>query len=102
MVVKLMKTVRLIINLVIFLFLLVLAIDNMKNVELSFFGLYTIDVPLVIALVAFVFIGFIVGIMFNFANNFRLKSQISRLTKELSLAKTPAKETLDIPNNPIR
>lgn len=83
-----MRVFKLIVNLIVFLFLLIVAINNMESVKLNFLGLYTVDIPLIIALITFMFLGFIFGLFFNFTNNFRLKSQINKLNKELSLAKT--------------
>ncbi|RTK96747.1 MAG: DUF1049 domain-containing protein [Neisseriaceae bacterium] len=90
-----MRVFKLIVNLIVFLFLLVVAINNMESVKLNFLGLYTVDIPLIIALITFMFLGFIFGLFFNFTNNFRLKSQISRLNKELSLAKAEHRSQSD-------
>ncbi len=90
-----MRVFKLIVNLIVFLFLLIVAINNMESVKLNFLGLYTVDIPLIIALITFMFLGFIFGLFFNFTNNFRLKSQISKLNKELSLAKSKQNSQID-------
>ncbi len=87
-----MRALRLILNLLIFLFLLIVAINNMDVVKLNFLGLYSIDMPLIIALVIFVFIGFIVGITLNLPTTFKLNHQISRLNKEIAALKSQQKE----------
>lgn len=78
-----MKIVRLIFNLLIFILLLVLSLDNMQSVTINIYGLYTFKLPLIIAMVIFMFLGIIVGIVFNIASNIKLRTQIYQLKRKL-------------------
>lgn len=79
-----MKIVRIIFNLLIFILLLVLALNNMQNITLDFYGIHTFNMPLIIALVVFISIGFIIGILTNLAMNLKLKAQLHQLNRKLS------------------
>lgn len=79
-----MRATRLIINMILFLLLLVLCINNSQIVTINIYGVYTLNMPLILALAIFATIGFIIGILFNLPKNIKSKSQISKLEKELT------------------
>lgn len=78
-----MKVVRLIVNLLIFILLLVLALDNIQTVTINLYSLYTFQVPLIIAMVIFILMGVIIGILFNLGTNLKLRTQIYSLKRKL-------------------
>ncbi|MDD3266311.1 MAG: LapA family protein [Burkholderiales bacterium] len=79
-----MRAARLVINIVLFLLVLVLCINNSQIVTINLYGMYTLNVPLILALAILATIGFIIGILFNIPRNIKAKSQISKLEKELA------------------
>lgn len=66
----------------------------MDPVKLNFLGIYSIDMPLIIALVIFVFIGFVVGITLNLPTQFKLNHQINLLNKEINTLKAQQKQVI--------
>lgn len=78
-----MKILKLIINLVLFVLLLVLALDNKQVVTINFYDIYTFNLPLIIGIVMFVFIGFVIGILYNLTTIMRLKAQIFQLNRKI-------------------
>lgn len=79
-----MRAARLIINIVLFLLLLVLCINNSQIVTINLYGVYTLNMPLILALAVFATIGLIIGIFLSIPRNIKAKSRISKLEKELA------------------
>lgn len=79
-----MRATRLIINIILFLLILVLCINNSQIVTINLYGVYTLNIPLILALAILATCGFIIGILFNVPRNIKAKSQISKLEKELA------------------
>lgn len=76
-----MKIFQIILRVIVFIILLVLAINNMQSVEFNFLGIYTLKLPLIITLAIFALGGLMLGMLFGFMNNLNLKSQINKLKK---------------------
>ena len=79
-----MKIFQIILRVIVFIILLVLAINNMQSVEFNFLGIYTLKLPLIITLAIFGLGGLLFGMLFGFMNNLNLKSQINKLKKQLT------------------
>ncbi|HCY39583.1 MAG TPA: hypothetical protein DHV02_06935 [Neisseriales bacterium] len=79
-----MKIFQIILRVIVFIILLVLAINNMQSVEFNFLGIYTLKLPLIITLAIFALGGLMLGMLFGFMNNLNLKSQINKLKKQLT------------------
>ena len=79
-----MKIFQIILRVIVFIILLVLAINNMQSVEFNFLGIYTLKLPLLITLAIFALGGLMLGMLFGFMNNLNLKSQINKLKKQLT------------------
>ena len=79
-----MKIFQIILRVIVFIILLVLAINNMQSVEFNFLGVYTLKLPLIISLAIFALGGLLFGMLFGFMNNLNLKSQINKLKKQLT------------------
>lgn len=79
-----MKIFQIILRVIVFIILLVLAINNMQSVEFNFLGIYTLKLPLIITLAIFALGGLLFGMLFGFMNNLNLKSQINKLKKQLT------------------
>ncbi len=78
-----MKIFKIILQVIIFVLLLVLAINNMQTVEFNFFSVYILKLPLIITLAIFAIGGLLIGLLYGFVNNLTLKSQISKLKKQI-------------------
>lgn len=78
-----MKIFKIILQVIIFVLLLVLAINNMQTVEFNFFSVYILKLPLIITLAIFAIGGLLIGLLYGFVNNLSLKSQISKLKKQI-------------------
>lgn len=79
-----MKILRTILKVIIFIILVVLAINNMQSVEFNFLGIYNAHLPLIIILAIFAGGGFLIGILWGLINNLVIKSQLSNLKKQLA------------------
>ena len=79
-----MKIFQIVLRVIVFIILLVLAINNMQAVAFNFLGIYTLQLPLIITLAIFALGGLLIGMLFGFVNNLSLKSQISKLKKQLA------------------
>lgn len=79
-----MKIFQIILRVIVFIVLLVLAINNMQTVAFNFLGIYTLQLPLIITLAIFALGGLLIGILFGLVNNLQLKNQVSRLKKQLA------------------
>ena len=79
-----MKIFQIILRVIVFIILLVLAINNMQSVEFNFLGIYTLKLPLIITLAIFALGGLMLGMLFGFMNNLNLKSRINKLKKQLT------------------
>lgn len=79
-----MKVFKIIIRVVIFVLLLVLAINNMQVVEFNFLGIYTLKLPLIITLAIFGLGGLFIGSIIGLVNNLALKTQIGKLKKQVT------------------
>lgn len=91
-----MKIVRLVVNLLIFILLLVLALDNIQTVTINLYNLYTFQIPLIIAMVIFVILGMIIGILFSLGSNLKLRTQIYNLKRKLEKEQNSSKNKSDI------
>ncbi|RTL12185.1 MAG: DUF1049 domain-containing protein [Neisseriaceae bacterium] len=80
---NIMKIFKIILQVIIFVLLLVLAINNMQTVEFNFFSVYILKLPLIITLAIFAIGGLLIGLLYGFVNNLSLKSQISKLKKQI-------------------
>jgi uncharacterized integral membrane protein len=78
-----MKIFKIIIQVAVFILLLVLAINNMQTVEFNFFSVYVLKLPLIITLAIFAVAGLLIGLLYGFVNNLALKSQVSKLRKQI-------------------
>ncbi len=78
-----MRIFKIIIRVIVFIFLLVLAINNMQIVEFNFLGVYTLKLPLIITLAIFAISGIFIGSLIGLISNLSLKKQISNLKKQL-------------------
>lgn len=78
-----MRVVKIVLRVILFVLLLVLAINNMQSVEFNFLGIYTLKLPLIITIAIFTVLGMLVGMLLGFINNVGLKSQISKLKKQI-------------------
>lgn len=83
-----MKVFKIIIRVVIFVLLLVLAINNMQVVEFNFLGIYTLKLPLIITLAIFGLGGLFIGSIIGLVNNLALKTQIGKLKKQITKQNT--------------
>lgn len=81
---KFLRILRIVLRIVLFILLLVLAINNMQSTEFNFLGIYTLNLPLIIILAIFTAIGALLGLLFGVVNTFNLKSQISKLKKQVN------------------
>ena len=79
-----MRVIRIILRVILFVLLLILAINNMQSVEFNFLGIYTLKLPLIITIAIFTILGLAVGLVLGFINNMGMKSQISKLKKQIS------------------
>ena len=79
-----MRVIRIILRVILFVLLLILAINNMQSVEFNFLGIYTLKLPLIITIAIFTILGLAVGLLLGFINNMGMKSQISKLKKQIS------------------
>lgn len=91
-----MKIVRLVVNLLIFILLLVLALDNIQTVTINLYNLYTFQIPLIIAMVIFVILGMIIGILFSLGSNLKLRTQIYNLKRKLEKEQNSSTNKSDI------
>jgi uncharacterized integral membrane protein len=55
----------------------------MQSVEFNFLGIYTLKLPLIITIAIFTILGLAVGLLLGFINNLGMKSQISKLKKQI-------------------
>jgi lipopolysaccharide assembly protein A len=77
-----MSAVRWIIGVLVFLLLLLFALQNAKSVEVQFYGLFSWQVPLVfLLLVAFAF-GVVAGLVAGVMRTVRLRRQLTRLRRD--------------------
>lgn len=79
-----MKIFGWIINTILFVLLLVLILDNIQKVTINFYGIYTITIPLIVALVVFTLFGALFSYLICLAGRIKLKSQIKLLQKQLN------------------
>ena len=84
-----MKIIQIGLRIIVFLILVVLAINNMQIVDLNFFGLYIFKAPLIITLAIFTLGGLAIGLLLGFLKNWTLRAQISALTKQVKSAPRP-------------
>lgn len=81
---QILKIIRILFRIAIFVLLLILAINNMQTTEFNFLGIYTLRLPLIVTLGIFMFAGVFIGMILNYSNNLSLKSELKKLRKELS------------------
>ena len=93
---KFLRILRIAIRIILFVLLLVLAINNMQSTEFNFLGIYTLKLPLIIILAIFAFIGVAIGLLFGLVNTFSLKSQISKLEKQINKQENKNEKTEQI------
>ncbi len=79
---KFLRLIRFILQAILFVLLLVLAINNMQTVEVNFFGMYYLKLPLIITLAIFTLAGFLVGMALSFINNLNHKQQNRKSSQE--------------------
>lgn len=84
-----MKIFQIVLRVIVFILLLVLAINNMQTVAFNFLGIYTLQLPLIITLAIFALGGLLIGMLFGFVNNLSLKNQISKLKKQIAKQQEP-------------
>lgn len=84
-----MKIFQIVLRVIVFIILLVLAINNMQTVAFNFLGIYTLQLPLIITLAIFALGGLLIGMLFGFVNNLSLKNQISKLKKQIAKQQEP-------------
>lgn len=87
-----MKIFQIVLRVIVFVILLVLAINNMQTVAFNFLGIYTLQLPLIITLAIFALGGLLIGMLFGFVNNLSLKNQINKLKKQLAKQQEPQKK----------
>ena len=88
---NLMRIFRIMLRIILFIILLVLALNNMQSVEFNFLGIYTLKLPLIITLAVFACGGLFIGMLFGLMNNLSLKSQLRQLRKQLETQQSAAK-----------
>ena len=81
---QVLKILRILFRIAIFVLLLILAINNMQTTEFNFLGIYTLRLPLIVTLGIFAFGGVFIGMLLSYGNNLSLKSELKKLRKELS------------------
>ena len=81
---QVLKIIRILFRIAIFVLLLILAINNMQTTEFNFLGIYTLRLPLIVTLGIFTFAGVFIGMILNYSNNLSLKSELKKLRKELN------------------
>jgi uncharacterized integral membrane protein len=79
---KFLRLIRFILQAILFILLLVLAIDNMQTVEVNFFGIYYLKLPLIITLAIFTAAGFIFGIATSYINKLTTKTSKNNLPQK--------------------
>lgn len=79
-----MRVIKITLQVILFVLLLILAINNMQSVEFNFLGIYTAKLPLIVMLAVFTILGLAVGLLLGFINTLGLKTQISKLKKQLT------------------
>ena len=77
------KIIRLILRIILFVLILVLAINNMQTVEFNLLGIYALKLPLIMLVALFSVLGIIIGVIFNFMSKLELKHEINQLKKQL-------------------
>ncbi len=77
-----MSVVRWIIGVVVFLLLLLFALQNAKSVEVQFYGWFSWQVPLVFLLLIAFALGVAAGLLAGVVRTVRLKRQLGRLRRE--------------------
>jgi lipopolysaccharide assembly protein A len=77
-----MTIVRWIVGVAVFLFLLLLSLQNAKSVELHFFGWGPWEAPLILVLLIVFAVGVTAGLLVGAFRAARLKRQLSRLRRE--------------------
>jgi putative membrane protein len=86
-----MTIVRWIVGVAVFLFLLLLSLQNAKSVELHFFGWGPWEAPLILVLLIVFAVGVTAGLLVGAFRAARLKRQLSRLRREhAKLASSPS------------
>lgn len=80
---KLVRILRFLLYLILFILLLVIAANNMQSVEFNFLGIYVLKFPLIVIVAIFSLSGVLIGMLFGLANNLTLKIQISKLKKQI-------------------
>ena len=80
---KFLRILRLGLRIILFVLLLILAINNMQNVEVNILGIYSLKLPLIIILAIFTSCGILLGILFSLMSNISLKNQLNKLRRQL-------------------
>ena len=78
------KILRLVLRIILFILVLVLAINNIQTVEFNLLGIYILKLPLIMLTALFLILGVILGILFNFMSKLELKHEIKQLNKQLN------------------
>lgn len=77
-----MRYVYLVIKIIILLFLLIISVKNIHSVEFFWFFGNSVQWPLIVLLLLFLFLGVVLGVLGMTGRVFRLRREISRLKKE--------------------
>ena len=88
---KILNILHWVLNIALFVLAIVLVLDNIQSVEFNFFGIYRFKLPLIAMAAIFLSLGVVIGFFISFFQKTGLKSQISKLTKEVELLKKSSK-----------
>ncbi|KMY85767.1 putative transmembrane protein [Candidatus Paraburkholderia calva] len=94
-----MKFIVWLIRVLVFVFLLVLALANTQPATLNFLAGYAWNAPLILIGLAFFIVGLLAGLVFAVPAMLRLRMENGRLKRELRAAReaTPVKEEPSMP-----
>lgn len=91
-----MRVIKITLQVILFVLLLILAINNMQSIEFNFLGIYTVKLPLIVMLAVFTILGLAFGLLLGFINSLGLKTQISKLKKQLTKQESKHSELDDV------
>ncbi len=78
------KGFRLIWRIILFILILVLAMNNFQTVEFNLLGIYALKLPLIILVALFLILGILLGVISSFVSKLELKQEIKQLNKQLN------------------
>ncbi|TXI93910.1 MAG: DUF1049 domain-containing protein [Neisseriales bacterium] len=79
---QIFRALRIIFRVLVFVILLILAINNMQPSEFNFLGIYILRLPLIVTLGIFSFAGVFIGMIFGYSERIKLKNELKKVRKE--------------------